>query len=88
MYGGYATGENLELVKNKRIVQSWRASDFPKGHESRITITLARAGAGTRLTLTHSGVPTANAKDIAEGWRAFYWTPMKALFAKKTAKRG
>ena len=26
-YDGYAEGTNLELVKDKKIVQTWRASD-------------------------------------------------------------
>ena len=27
-YDGYATGKNLELVEGKKIVQTWRASDW------------------------------------------------------------
>ena len=30
-------GKNLKLVKDRRIVQSWRATDWPKGHFSRAT---------------------------------------------------
>jgi len=29
---GYIDGINLELVPDKKIVQSWRASDWPEGH--------------------------------------------------------
>ena len=36
-------GKNLKLTKDKRIVQSWRANDWPKGHYSRATFALARA---------------------------------------------
>src|SRR4051794_4630786 len=31
VYSGYIKGINVDLVPGKRIVQAWRASDFPKG---------------------------------------------------------
>ena len=30
-YGGYITGKNLELAPDEKIVQTWRASDWPAG---------------------------------------------------------
>lgn len=33
-------GENLELVRGKKIVQKWRADDWPEGHYSMLTIEL------------------------------------------------
>jgi activator of HSP90 ATPase len=30
-YSGYITGVNVEIVANRRIVQAWRGSDWPKG---------------------------------------------------------
>ncbi|MBM2832567.1 MAG: YndB domain-containing protein, partial [Dehalococcoidia bacterium] len=33
-YGDYAEGINLELVPDKKVVQSWRGSDWPEGHYS------------------------------------------------------
>src|SRR6202171_4420576 len=39
-WDGYITGRNLELVPGKRIVQSWRTSEFTDQHEdSIITVT-------------------------------------------------
>jgi activator of HSP90 ATPase len=78
-YGDYIEGINLELVPDTKIVQSWRASDWPAGHFSRATFSLKSAGGGTRLTFTQSGVPEEFADDIAQGWHDFYWTPMKAM---------
>ncbi|HZT18211.1 MAG TPA: SRPBCC domain-containing protein, partial [Dongiaceae bacterium] len=55
---GYITGRNLELVPGKRIVQSWRTTEFADEHEdSTVTITFDEKGDGTLLTLTHSNVP-------------------------------
>ena len=39
-WDGSLTGENLELVDGKKIVQKWRADDWPKGHYSTLTIEL------------------------------------------------
>ena len=39
-FGGAITGINIELVPNKRIVQMWRAGDWPEGHYSTATFEL------------------------------------------------
>lgn len=80
-YDGYAEGRNLELVPGRRIVQSWRASDWPAGHYSTATFALARTGTGTRLTFTQTGVPGDQTAAIRDGWTEFYWEPLRALFA-------
>ena len=41
-YDGYAEGVNLELVPGKKIVQSWRASDWPDGHYSKATFAISK----------------------------------------------
>jgi activator of HSP90 ATPase len=81
-YGGYITGTNLELVPDKRIVQAWHASEWPKGHVSRVTFTLTPVKAGTRLDFTHSGVPDQFFDDIKQGWIDNYWDPLRAFFGK------
>ena len=43
VFDGYAEGVNLELVPDKKIVQSWRADDWPKGHYSKATFDLKAA---------------------------------------------
>ncbi|MDP4200987.1 MAG: SRPBCC family protein [Bacteroidota bacterium] len=83
VHDGYATGTNLELKPNKKIVQSWHASDWPEGHDSRVTFAFAPAGKGkTKLTFTHSGVPEDQVADLKQGWIDYYWTPLAALFEK------
>jgi activator of HSP90 ATPase len=79
-YGGYIAGHNVELIPDKKIVQTWRASDWPAGHESRVAFVLAPVPAGTRLHFTHSGVLDDQYESIKQGWIDYYWTPMKALF--------
>jgi uncharacterized protein YndB with AHSA1/START domain len=84
-WDGYITGKNLELVRAKRIVQSWRTSEFSKTDaDSTIIVTLAPAKGGTELTLEHSGVPDGDEHKGYEegGWADNYFKPMKAYFAK------
>jgi uncharacterized protein YndB with AHSA1/START domain len=79
-YDGYAAGVNLELVADRKIVQTWRASDWPEGVESTVTYLLTKVKGGTKLRFTHAGVPDDQAGAIREGWREYYWTPLKAAF--------
>src|ERR1035437_3258113 len=56
-YDGYISGKNLILEPNKRIVQSWRETDFPEKHpDSFIEIVFDPKKAGTKVTLKHSGI--------------------------------
>ena len=81
-YDGYISGKNLELIKGKKIVQSWSAgeSNWPDGHFSKVTFELKKKGTGTKIIFTHSNVPVANAKSLSNGWKQFYWNPMKKYF--------
>jgi len=85
-WDGYITGKYIELKPGKKIVQEWRSSDFPEGTlPSRFEIGLRKVKGGTELTMVHSGVPEEVAEDIAQGWRDYYWEPMKRYF--KARKR-
>jgi activator of HSP90 ATPase len=81
-FDGYAEGVNLELVPDKKIVQTWRAEDWPEGHYSKVTFSLNKVGPGTRLTLTQTGVPGEHCEDIAQGWQDYYWSPLKDRLGK------
>ena len=76
-YSGYAEGENIELIPDKKIVQSWRASDWPKGHYSELTLTFSPAQKGTTIELVQKNVPDEQAESIKSGWTEFYWNKMK-----------
>ena len=75
-------GKHLKLVKDKRIVQTWRANNWPKGVYSKATFALAKATGGTRITFTQTGVPSEFYKEISTGWRTYYWAPLRRTFAK------
>jgi activator of HSP90 ATPase len=81
-YDGYAEGVNQELVPDKKIVQTWRAEDWPEGHYSRVTFSLNKAEGGTRLTFSQTGVPEEQYQDVSQGWQDYYWEPMKEMLGK------
>jgi uncharacterized protein YndB with AHSA1/START domain len=82
-YGGHLSGINVELVPSKRIVQAWRAKGWPAGIHSIVSFSLARKKGGrTRISFTHVGVPLSSFESINEGWRTFYWKPLKAYLEK------
>src|SRR3990172_2761481 len=69
-YDGYIKGTNLELVPEKRIVQSWHASEdcWPEGHFSKVTLSFKRTRTGTKMSFFHSGVPEGCYKSLKQGW--------------------
>ena len=75
-------GKHLRLTKDKRIVQTWRANNWPKGVYSKATFAFAKAPGGAKITFTQTGVPAPYVKEIASGWKAYYWAPLKKTFAK------
>jgi hypothetical protein len=80
----YIWGTNLELVPGKKIVQSWRSTDFVDGeNDSVITVTLEPVAGGTMLTLQHSDIPDTQADGgYEQGWFDYYFEPMKSYFGK------
>jgi uncharacterized protein YndB with AHSA1/START domain len=83
-YDGYIDGVFLELVRGRRIVQSWRATDFPPEYpHSRLELALEPEGAGTRLVMRHSEVPRSMAPAYAQGWQEFYWQPLRRYLAAR-----
>ncbi len=87
VYSGYATGINVDLAPGKRIVQAWRAKDFPVGIFSMATFNLsATQRGGTELVLTHRGVPKELIPGIENRWRENYWNKMKQYLARKPTK--
>ena len=75
------TGEYLEVVENQRLVYTESMSDengvvkspadmgMPEGHPTttEVRVELEAAGAGTRMVLTHTGIPEDSPG--AAGWR-------------------
>lgn len=86
-WDGYIEGTNLELEPKRRIRQSWRTADFgARDPDSELELLFESRGAGTRLRLIHRGLPRGGAAKYSEGWVDFYFTPMKAYYAKAASR--
>ncbi len=85
-WDGYITGENLELEPHKRIVQSWRSSEFPAGtNDSRLEVILGEVDGGTKITLRHSEITDGRGESYEGGWMDNYFEPMKAYFRDQSS---
>ena len=81
-WDGYITGRTLELEPGRRIVQSWRTSEFgPDQEDSRIEVLLEPVEDGTQVTIRHSNVPADQPGYEQGGWQESYFDPMREYFA-------
>ncbi|MFZ1687929.1 MAG: SRPBCC domain-containing protein [Flavobacteriales bacterium] len=83
VYDGYAFGTNVELVEGRRIVQTWRAleDEWPEDHFSEVVFDLTPVSkTKTAIDFAHKRVPTSLVKSFKDGWRQYYWDPLKAMF--------
>ena len=82
VWGRDISGTTEKIEKNKKIVQSWRSSDWEEGHFSEVQFEFIPEKDGTKLVLIHKKVPSEHFKDISDGWKQFYWKPLKEFFKK------
>lgn len=88
LYDGFCFGENIELKKNKLIIQSWRTDSWPDGaDDSIVIIRLIEEGNSTCLYLTHADIPESLAKPLSKGWQQFYWNKWKAHLSLNKSSR-
>jgi len=81
-WDGYISGQNINLELNKRIVQSWRTSQFDDSElDSQIEIQLDEINGKTELTLIHSNLPESG-EHYKQGWEDHYFEPMRNYFSE------
>lgn len=79
-WDGYIWGKNLKIDPNKRILQSWRTTEFSDDEEDSILeIVFNEVDDGTEITIIHSNLP-AHGEQYKQGWVDHYFTPMKEYF--------
>lgn len=83
-FDGGIFGKTIELEKDKKIVQEWYCEDenWPEGFFSKLILTITKSGNGAKLSMIQEKVPEKAAKSIAQGWKDYYWEPMKKLLKK------
>ncbi|MBN8692094.1 MAG: SRPBCC domain-containing protein [Bacteroidetes bacterium] len=82
-WDGYISGKNTELKANKKIVQTWRTSEFPEdAPDSILEIDFEEKNGKTKLNLYHYNLQKGDAKKYRDGWRDYYFEPMKQYFGE------
>jgi len=83
-WDGYIWGRTLELEPGRRILQSWRTSNFTdRDADSHVEVLLEAVDAGTLVRLRHSDVPVDHPGYEDGGWRDNYFEPMAAYFERR-----
>ena len=77
LWGGDIHGKNIEVVKNKKLVQDWMSGEWEE--YSKVTFNLSEDNGKTKLDLIHENIPDNEAKEIEDGWRRYYLGPLKEL---------
>ena len=82
-WDGYISGAYTELVEGKKIVQTWKTSEWPKGApDSRLEFQFEAKDGGTEITMIHSEVPESQVESYRKGWKDYYWAPMTEYFGE------
>lgn len=86
-WDGYIEGETLELEPYRRILQSWRTTEFPADSESSsLEIILEQVDEGTRVTLVHTQIPEGQGSQYRDGWEEHYFSLMREHFSNVEKK--
>jgi len=74
------TGIVVAAERGRRLVLAWRSEGWPKGHYSIAQFEFAKVRGGTRLAFEQFGIPASDYADIREGWKQYYWEPLRTYF--------
>ena len=85
-HDSYVTGKNLQLIKDKLIVQSWRASDSKSDVDSTFILLFEQMGNDGVINMVHANVPEKHFAGVKEGWDDYYWKPRKNILLEKQKK--
>eukprot|EP01100_Stratorugosa_tubuloviscum_P015864 TRINITY_DN958_c0_g2_i3.p1 TRINITY_DN958_c0_g2~~TRINITY_DN958_c0_g2_i3.p1 ORF type:complete len:274 (-),score=125.45 TRINITY_DN958_c0_g2_i3:108-929(-) len=76
-YDATIRGRNVELVTDAKIVQKWRAQDWPQWHFSTVTIEMKRVTGGTELNFLQIAIPFDKFRLVSETWEKNFWRKMQ-----------
>ncbi len=82
-WDGYIHGILLGVDEGRRIVQTWRTTEFsPESRDSRVVVEFEPARGGTRVVVRHTDVPPSFLKRYEKAWAEHYLKPLARYFAK------
>lgn len=76
LWGGDVHGKNIEVEKNKKLVQEWYGGNWDE--PSIATFSLSEKEGLTTLDFVQTNVPDAEFESIDQGWKDYYLDPLKA----------
>lgn len=79
-FNGNVTGEMLEVVPDKKIVQTWRLRAWPAGHFSKVTLEFEQGSDSVTLKINQTGVPVGEEELTRTNWSGYYWRAIKGSF--------
>lgn len=77
LWDGEIYGKNIEVIKNKKLVQEWYSGIWDK--PSIVTFNLKQTGSKTTVDLKQIDIPDNEARDVEDGWQDYYMNPLKNL---------
>jgi activator of HSP90 ATPase len=82
VWDGEITGNTIGIDKaHFTIIQSWRAKNWSNDVYSTIQLTMIPKDETTcKLIFIQSGIPSEFLSEIKQGWKDYYWKPMKVFF--------
>lgn len=82
-WDSYIEGDILELEPGKRILHTWRTTDFSANDEySFLELLFEDIPSGCKLTLNHWNIPQGHGESYKKGWVDHYFIPMTEYFEK------
>ena len=85
IFEDYIKGYNIELIEGEKIVQAWHFEEdgWPEELFSICTFLFKEIEGKTMLYLKQTDVPEHKVEELKNGWKQYYWAPMKAYLKNK-----
>lgn len=83
-YDGEIKGKTLEHIPNEKLVQHWWYDypDWDENDPSTLTLTFKKYGDETEVIFDQVNLPAVYRDEFADGWKEYYWEPMKKMLEK------
>src|SRR5438270_4809045 len=82
-WDGYIHGARLGVDEGRRIVQTWRTSEFPpESLDSRVVVEFEPVRGGTRVVIRHSDLLSSHVKKYEKGWTEHYLKALARYFGR------
>jgi activator of HSP90 ATPase len=87
-FQGMLSGQMIVAVPGKLIVQRWRSMNFKKTDpDSVLVLYFVQVGKKGRIEMAHVNVPKHDHGGVTNGWKKYYWQPLKRYLARNSSKR-